>query len=132
MAVQGHKVELNYSARVGRARQRDRVADDAAAIREVIERRASTARHCTGQYAPRQRIYLVDKAGAPPIVGDLHGQPRQRHHRQWSRPGGVRPGLPPSATNILRRSRLARLVQAAQPGLSRIGHAFRKDYIGTA
>ncbi len=121
VAVQGHKVALNYPRPAWVERDSEVVwQTTAAAIREAIEKAGIDARDIVGigNSAHGNGIYLVDKAGAPlgPSVASMDNRAGEIID-EWRRPGGVRErAFPTTLTNIW--------------AWQQIGHAFPcKDYI---
>jgi L-xylulokinase len=138
VAVQGHKVALNYPRPAWVERDSEVVwQTTAAAIREAIEKAGIDARDIVGigNSAHGNGIYLVDKAGAPlgPSVASMDNRAGEIID-EWRRPGGVRErAFPTTLTNIWAAQPAALLAwfKHSQPELwQQIGHAFPcKDYI---
>ncbi|MDD3828722.1 MAG: carbohydrate kinase [Anaerolineae bacterium] len=138
VAVQGHKVEMNYPRPAWVERDSEIVwQTTAAAIREVIEKAGIDNRDIVGvgNSAHGNGIYLVDKAGAPlgPSVTSMDNRASDIID-EWFRPGGVHDqNFAMVLTNTFAAQPAALLAwfKRHRPEVwSRIGHAFPcKDYI---
>ena len=138
VAVQGHKVALNYPRPAWVERDSEVVwRTTAAAIREAIQQAGIDAHDIIGigNSAHGNGIYLVDKSGAPlgPGVASMDNRAGDIID-EWSQPGGVRErAFPTVLTNIWAAQPAALLAwfKRHRPELwQEIGHAFPcKDYI---
>ena len=138
VAVQGHKVTLNYPRPAWVERDSETVwQTTAAAIREAIEQAGIDARDiiAIGNSAHGNGIYLVDKSGAPlgPSVTSMDNR-ASGIIDEWFQPGGVHDqNYPIVMTNTFAAQPAALLAwfKRHRPELwQQIGHAFPcKDYI---
>jgi L-xylulokinase len=138
VAVQGHKVSLNYPRPAWVERDSEAVwQTTAAAIREAIQRAGIDPRDIVGagNSAHGNGIYLVDRSGAPlgPSVTSMDNRASQIID-EWFQPGGVHEQTFPTVmTNTWAAQPAALLAwfKRHRPELwQQIGHAFAcKDYI---